>query len=142
MVKPSLAALAARYGSDTPPRISDTTIPPIPRAPSKPYLDISNLPGTAVRIPTKEDYTLLMRVLECASWMWKSGARPTSFDMWGDRKDSLYINVSRESKEITWGEVGTYDKPILSPGEFYAAQKVTPDLLEAVQQYFEHIQTV
>jgi len=145
MVKPSLAALAARYGSDTPPRVSGLITPRNPQGvPSKPSLDLDFLPNMAVLTPTQKSYNLLMQVLECASWVWMNGQCPTSSDIWHVYKGDTCILASGErighGHGITYGPrdffLSRKDSLIISR-EFYTRQKVTPELLRAVQRYFE-----
>ena len=145
MVNKHLKTLANRLGNATLP------------VPSPPKKERKNLPRdangtlilrlilppeTVVHTPTQDAYDLLMRVCECARYSWRSGGCPTTSDNWSHYREETCVSInfdgnprrtlSYERKE----RFQDYKEHILSPEEFYTAQKISPAMLEEITQYF------
>ena len=80
MVKPQLKALADRLGNATlpspsPPKEEKKSLPR--DADGKPRLSLSPSLKAVVHTPTREAYDLLMRVCECAGYVWPWGVPST-----------------------------------------------------------------
>ena len=103
----------------------------------KPKLDLTPIEKTAVNTPTQEDYDGLMRVYECGGWRWVGGDLPTKYDRWemGEERTSIDAEngFAYDSKEF-YQENGWN---VISPQEFYQTQKVTPEMLNEINIWFD-----
>src|SRR3989338_4751938 len=145
MVSKHLKALADSLGNATLPTLS----PPkkerksLPRDDDgTPLIHLILPPKTVVHTPTQEAYTLLMRVCECACYSWQSGGCPTTSDNWSHYREETCVSINFDGnprRTLSYKRkerFQDYKEHILSPEEFYTAQKISPAMLEEITQYF------
>ena len=146
MVSKHLKALADRLGNATlpvpsPPKKERKNLPR--DADGKPLLFLTPPPNTVVHTPTQDAYDLLMRVCECARYSWHNEDRPTTNDNWPHYEGETCIGIELDSnrRKTFLGYAPReffqkYGNRILSPEEFYTAQRIFPAMLEEITQYF------
>ncbi|MDO8516872.1 MAG: hypothetical protein Q7S33_01995 [Nanoarchaeota archaeon] len=113
----------------------------------KPILNLTHLVKTAVNTPTQEDYNILMRVYECGGWKWNGGERvPTKeINRWNMYSSNNCVCAGITFNTANLGHFGYSSKSfyvsnnwkVISPQDFYQIQKITPEILNEVNEYFE-----
>ena len=114
----------------------------------KPILDLTPLEKTTVNTPTQESYIELIRVYECGDWKWSVGrSLPTQKSFWGDYKENTCIEagVDYPSGVYDEGKFGYFGREffgsggwgIISTQQFYETQKITPEMLNEVNVWFD-----
>ena len=150
MVKPQLKALADRLGNATlpspsPPKEEKKSLPR--DADGKPRLSLSPSLKAVVHTPTREAYDLLMRVCECAGYVWYGGDRPTAKDYYEVKAGETCIHLEftenfttkKRTPYVAYADrvyslCHSPKEVILSPEEFYAEQQISPALLEEISR--------
>jgi len=116
-------------------------------AEGRPIIELTYLERTAVHAPTQEDYRTLMRVYESGNWMWGDGKLPTSNDYWETYKGESCIDVGKsylnnDIERFCFGSKGSYEGnecTIISTQEFYDGQKITLEMIEEINEYFDNL---
>jgi len=110
----------------------------------KPKLNLTLLEKTAVHTPTPEDYDTLLQVYECGGWRWAGKTFPTSYLNWKyEDKTCIDVGVSYLAKrkgEFGFAGINFYNKEkckIISLQEFYNIQKITPQMIKEINDWFE-----
>ncbi|MDO8516870.1 MAG: hypothetical protein Q7S33_01985 [Nanoarchaeota archaeon] len=114
-------------------------------ADGRPILHLTPLADVAVNTTTQEDYWILLRVYECGSWGWVGGESFTGVNYWirYGSNTSIDAGVSYNKRIIGKACVSpkefliSHDWKIILPQEFYKIQKITPEILNEVNEYFE-----
>lgn len=103
----------------------------------KPRITLKSLKKTAVNTPTQEDYWNLMGIYECGGRKWYSGHLPTQNNYWGAYGEKTCISVKSRFGYSREGDYRRAGCKIISTQEFYDIQKITPDMLREIKNYFE-----
>ncbi|MCK4650455.1 hypothetical protein KAT36_04465 [Candidatus Pacearchaeota archaeon] len=103
----------------------------------KPKLDLTPLEGTGVRVPTQEEYDILMQVYECGGWKWSGGNLSTHYNYWNEHKEETCV---RAEERLVYANNEFYIKEnlkVLSTSEFYDIQKINLEMIKEINQWFD-----
>ena len=113
-------------------------------AEGRPVIELTSIEGTGVNARTQEDYWTLMRVYECGDWMWVGGKLPIYRNNWEKNKEEFCVDAGKattkegefcySSKDFYLG----YGCDIISIQEFYDKQKVTSEIIDEINEYFDN----
>jgi len=102
----------------------------------KPILELTPIEGTAIHTPTRGGYNELMMVYECGGWKWGKGDMPTVSDNWKVYSEETCIRMDKFLYHGSWGLYQGTGYNIISADEFYERQKVTPEMREEINKWF------
>ncbi len=104
----------------------------------KPIIELTSMGKTRVNTSAQKDYWNLMRVYECGGWRWhRSGGLPTQEDNWDVFQKETCVSVG---DQFGWSSKKNYldkDYNLISPQEFYNEQKITPEMLKEINNWFD-----
>ncbi len=114
----------------------------------KPVLKLKPIEKTTVNTTTQKDYWDLMRVYECGSWKWDDGGElPTQFNVWDKYREKTCVDagIDHPSGVYREGEFGFANRKfnqeinweIISTQGFYDTQKITPEILNEINVWFD-----
>ncbi len=110
----------------------------------KPKLNLTPIEKTVVSTPTQEDYWDLMRVYECGGWEWGDGTLPIRHNYWETYKEEtcmeVGIDILRNKGKLGYAYREFYQREggiIISTNEFYENQKITPEMLNEINIWFD-----
>jgi hypothetical protein len=106
----------------------------------KPKITLKPLEKTVVHTPTQEEGNALMQVYECGGWKWIHGDLPTKYN--NNYWESMYKEETciDTKNRFVYGSKELYQRAgrnVISIQEFYDKQKITPDILREIKNYFE-----
>ena len=102
----------------------------------KPKITINPLKKTVVHVPTIEKYKTLMQVYDCGGWRW-SGLGPATLYNWDMNKEETCVDVKNGFAYGSKAYSQREGEEIISIEEFHNMQKITPDMLREIKNYFE-----
>ncbi len=105
----------------------------------KPKLDLTSLEGTGVRVPTQEEYDILMQVYELGDWKRSSGNLSTHHNYWNEHKEETCV---RAEGEYAYGRKDFFisrGRNIISTQKFYEIQKRTLEDIKERNKWFEKV---
>lgn len=109
----------------------------------KPVINLRPLERTVVNTPTQQDYTTLMRVLECSGWRWCAGDQdtrkdPTNLNWWNLYKEETCIGDHLSCKSLhLYPKRSTGGIKVILPEEFYRIEKVTLKDIFQINRWFD-----
>jgi len=103
----------------------------------KPKITLKQLKKTAVNTLTQEEYTILMRVYECGKWRWSSGGLPTHSNNWNIYKKEICMEIKNGFGYSNEEYLRKEGYEIISTQKFYDKQKITPENIAEINNYFE-----
>lgn len=107
-------------------------------------LELTPLEDKAIHTPTQEIYNELMRVYEVGRWKWRDSKDfPTKHNFWKEFKEETYVSAGFNLGGNCYFSYGylalglNLNYKIISLEKFYKIQKITPDIIKEINEYFE-----
>lgn len=103
----------------------------------KPIIQLTNLEGIAVEIPTQKSFNRFMKVCECGGWMLFTKKLPTeSLSLWEKFKEKTLVTA--QNPLFYGSKSGLTGKNYTSINEnaFYEREYVDKEQIKNIEKYF------
>ncbi len=100
-------------------------------------LNLTSLEKTAVKVPAQNDYWTLMRIYECGGWKGKYGELSAKNNLWTTYKEETCIGSENDCQFARAEYYAKIRWNVISLEEFYKIQKITPEMIKEINNYFE-----
>jgi len=101
------------------------------------HIHLNPLEGTAIHVPTQQEYDTLMKIYEIGGWRWMAGNIPTQWNNWTLLRERTCIGAHNPFCHGNIEDYKEQNERIIKPEEFYSLSGISTLEAKAIAQIFD-----